>query len=344
MIRKLAQILYGSSVKRRNKQFDSDRIPLIRCTSHVVSIGNLSVGGTGKTPFSIYLGNFLDSQSIKTAIVGLGYKRKSKGNLVVSDGTNVLVDAEMAGDEMYLIAKKTNLPVVVSNQKSIAAKYADDRFHPDCIIVDDGFQHRKLYRDLDIVIIDRLTISNHQLIPLGILREPIEGLRRADVIALSGISKPEFEESMGKLDLSDKLIIEIFHRVGDAISIQKEIVDLKDRDIISFCGIANPKRFEDSLKALNCKVISNLIYPDHHKYSNSEITEIIEIATTSGVKLVVTTEKDIVKLGNFETQFEDAGLNLVSLEIITEIINGKEDLESLIINGIKNKKTRLNPL
>src|SRR3989338_4045779 len=198
-----SSILYGICIKLRYFLYHTGIFKTKRLTCKVISIGNITVGGSGKTPMAIYLAKKLKEKGRKVIILSRGYKGKVKGIGVVSDGGNILLDPEDAGDEPYLMAAKLkNIPVIVGKDRYKAGLYAIEKFNPDVIILDDGFQHIRLARDIDFLLIDlRKGFGNGHLFPLGMLREPLSGLKRGTFFLMKGI-KPLFEKNASQIFIS----------------------------------------------------------------------------------------------------------------------------------------------
>lgn len=284
--------IYGAVVARRNAGFDAQRRTITSVHLPVVSVGNISVGGTGKTPVVQAVVRLLQAQGLCPAIVMRGYRRSSTGLLVVHDGSTTRATVAEAGDEAYLHAITLRVPVVVSSDKVEAAIHAATTLPCDVIIVDDGFQHRALHRDLDIVLVDRQTLSG-SLLPSGRLREPLGSLSRADVVLCMGDVDPEEVVPYLQLDaLAQPCAIE----AGTAVSITDEEVTLDvGSSVVAVAGIARPERFLRTLEHLRYNVVDKVIFPDHHRYTNKDVDRLCAVAEARHAALV-TTEKDLVKL------------------------------------------------
>ncbi|MFA6571289.1 MAG: tetraacyldisaccharide 4'-kinase [Bacteroidota bacterium] len=323
-------------VERNNAKFDKEEIALTKVACPVISVGNLSVGGTGKTPFVIMLAKFLLDSGIKPAIIGKGYKRKSKGELIISDGNTIFSDYQNAGDEMYLVAKSLAVPVVVHNEKYLAAQTAFENFKPDCIIIDDGFQHRRLHRDIDIVLIDKDTAERPFLIPKGRLREPLSSLQRADVVVYTDV----FDTSQITKHLKDSCIsIRTISKTGDVYSLKDKSTfnpGEADNNCIAFCGIANPARFNAALFKAGINPKDTICFNDHHNYSQKDISKIINVCKKYSAAYAVTTEKDAVKLSLASEQFEANNIQLAVLPVYTKIIEGEKDFCDYILSCISH--------
>jgi tetraacyldisaccharide 4'-kinase len=263
----------------------------------VLSVGNLLMGGSGKTPFTIYLAALLLRKGFRPGIVSRGYGGTNRQKfLVVSDGSSgrPLVGPSMAGDEPFLMAKRLpKIPVLVGRKRIYAAEAAQRLFGCDVIVLDDGFQHMQLARDMDIVLLNG---KEDRMFPLGRLREPIDALSRADLLVLVGSSA-----SMPELPSYYPSGIPIFQCRSIPIGLCNDLADIdcfdaaryKDQEVVLFSGIANPERFRTAAEDLQWRVLDHLIYPDHYVCSDAELTSILKQPT--GVP-IVTTEKDWVKL------------------------------------------------
>jgi len=325
MFKKILAKIFEIIAKYRNKKYN-DATNLIRCNVPVISVGNLSVGGTGKTPFVQMLSKYFISRNLKIGIVGRGYKRKSKGEIIVSDGINILSDADEAGDEMLLLANSLKIPIIADDDKSKAAKSMEQKFAPDLIIVDDGFQHRKLYRDIDIILLDRDTIENPKLLPEGRLREPLSSIQRADVIVLTGTI--ELPNELKEL-VSNQIIIKVKQIKANPYYLNGKEPNFNSlntyrKGIFAFAGIARPDRFYDMLAEMDYKIINKKSYDDHHHYTKSDIENLIKMAKENNLFVLATTEKDAVKLIKFIDDFEKEKIKVLVFPIALTIFEGKD--------------------
>lgn len=286
---KLAQMLYERIIDRRNKQFDSLRRPVVQVTSPVISIGNLTVGGTGKSPAVQMVARILTEHGWHPAIVMRGYRRRSRGLIVVHDGESVKVSVEASGDEAYMHAMMLGIPVVVSADKVEAAAHAAGMIsstgaaRSDVIIVDDGFQHRQLHRSTDIVLVNHETLSS-KLLPVGRLREPLSELRRASIIICDD---PALCTSVLRYSRADALVV--------SSRIEMDCQAPKSIPIVVVSGIANPARMYESLRVAGYTIAEHLVYGDHHHYRTKDLWKIRDAALANGAS-VVTTDKDIAKI------------------------------------------------
>ncbi len=311
--------MFGFAVNRRNRHFDSGKYPVTRLNIPVISIGNLSVGGTGKTPFAKMLARVLLQMNHKPAIVSSGYHRKTKGEIVVTDGKTIFCKPEDCGDEMLMLAKSLSVPILVHDKKHLAAKAASERFDVDCIIVDDGFQHRWLHRNLDIVLIDNSIFRDPKLLPAGKLRENVSSLQRADLICMmngqvsSDLNK-EIEQN--KLIHAETIILEPY-----CLNEHKHDIVL---NAVVLTAIANPKRFSESVKSQGIAVQREFFFHDHHYFSSKDIEKVIDFANRNRHEDIITTEKDAVKLKGFLDDFSSAGLSLWVLPIDVRITESED--------------------
>ncbi|MBK6419623.1 MAG: tetraacyldisaccharide 4'-kinase [Ignavibacteria bacterium] len=284
--------VYCAVVARRNAGYDAQRRPIAHVSVPVISVGNISVGGTGKTPVVQAVVRQLQTLGLHPAIVMRGYRRSSTGLLVVHDGTSTRASVAEAGDEAYLHAVSLGVPVVVSKDKVEAATYAATTMPCDVIVVDDGFQHRALHRDLDVVLVDRQTLTG-SLLPSGRLREPLASLSRADVVLCMGDVDPV---EVLPYKQSSALALSCAVEARSARSIANESVELDPgAEVVAVVGIARPERFLRTLEQLGYRVAEQVVFPDHHRYTNKDVDRLCSVAE-SRKAVLVTTEKDLVKL------------------------------------------------
>ncbi len=319
----------------------------------VISIGNVTAGGTGKTPVTEIFARTLAAEGRKVAILSRGYRRKEAPwwqrmftqvidpPLVVSDGKHVLLDAATGGDEPYMLA--SNLPgvaVVVDRDRVKAGRYAVKRLGCDTIILDDGFQYQKLKHSIEVVLVDATNpFGNGNMLPRGILREPVRHLKRADIIFLTKC-RGDTAEVIAEIRRYNKTaeIVECTHapRVMKDVWSREEfpLSWLDGKTVCTLSGIASPRGFENSLRHLGAKVVWCERYADHHRYDSSEILYALNRTADMGADALVTTEKDAVRFPRFET----SPVKCLYLRISIEILRGKENFRE-IINRICFKRT-----
>ena len=273
--------LYGAATALRNMLFDRGVLPSRRLEQPVVSVGNLSVGGSGKTPFVIALGELLKPRGIRFDVLTRGYRRKTRGVLVVETDGN----AADFGDEPLLIARRLGVPVIVGESRYDAGRVAEQKFQPQLHILDDGFQHRSLVRDFDIVLMTERDFED-RLLPSGRLREPLSSLQRADAIVL-----PQGLSALHP-------IIEKFAQQGTLIWRMKRDLVIPEAPIspIVFCGIARPQQFFAQVRAAGIKPAAEVIFRDHHGYDLDDIQTLIGARRNLQGGGFLTTEKDAINL------------------------------------------------
>ena len=327
-------ILYAMIITIRNYCYEHSLFKSYQIDScKIISVGNISVGGTGKTPAVEYLANLIMNNNQQPAILSRGYKRKSKGLKVVSDGKNVLTTPEQSGDEPFLLARNLpHVPVVVENDRVKGASFIAETFNPDVIILDDAFQHRRLQRDLDIVLIDASKgIGNGLTIPSGILREPLNGLQRADIISLTRVDQSDhIKRTYRKLSRHTNCpMVESIHKPISINCISSHesynLQSLHSCNVVIFSGIGNPQSFKKTISELNANIAAEFTFPDHYAYSESDISRIKNRASHFNAKFIITTEKDAMRLYHFASINSD----FVYLKIRWEILSS-----NLIFNNI----------
>jgi tetraacyldisaccharide 4'-kinase len=291
-------VVYGFAVRTRALLYGLNILPSHSLPRKVISIGNITVGGTGKTPVTIFLAEFFRKNGKKVAILSRGYKGSAKGAAIVSDGKEVLLSPAESGDEPYLMALRLKgIPVVTCADRVKGGEFIIERFSPDVIILDDAFQHIRLKRDINIALLDSVEgFGAGYLLPRGILREPVSALRRADfALVKGGPPKGKEWEALQKYSVPcmsftyrPSAIYEI--NTGEELA----AVELAGKKVVPVCGIANPSSFLDTLSSLGVKLAQPLVFPDHHAYGEKEISEIEKAGAADC--MVITTEKDGVKL------------------------------------------------
>jgi tetraacyldisaccharide 4'-kinase len=294
-------LVYGAGVRLRLSLYSAGILKTRRLPCAVISVGNITTGGTGKTPVTMHIAGLLKKRGRRVAILSRGYKRRSKGVCVVSDGKDILLDPLQAGDEPYLMARRLpGVPVVVGEDRVKAGEYLIKRFSPECIVLDDGFQHVRLSRDLNILLVDSKTgLGNDRLLPGGILREPSGGIARADLILVKDTGlKAGTEQRLKGFNLP---LLRFHYSVTNAFQLMRKrrlAPDrLKGKKVFALAGVANPQSFLETLEELGVSITGKLLYRDHHSYSKADIDNIK--AASVGAELIITTEKDGVKLESF---------------------------------------------
>lgn len=312
----------------------------------LISIGNITAGGTGKTPVVKYLAGGLNNKGINTAVVSRGYGSETEGPLLVSDGCVETASYEEAGDEALMLSRlMEGFPVAIGKKRAAAGRLVQERFKPDLILLDDAFQHWQLARDIDIVVIDGLNpFANRHLLPRGYLREPLTALNRgdifiitrADLIAESQLQK--IKEEISKYNKTPLIYTAVYKSVYLRFldiagkSSVEPVVSHTARKILAFSGLGNPASFYQTLNKNGFNVAEMIEYPDHYRYQEDDFDYIGRKASEEGIKLVLTTEKDAVKFKDkMISSLKLQGISLAVLGIELEINNGADLLDKLAV-------------
>lgn len=303
--------LYGGLMRLRAMAYRRGWLATTRLPVPVVSVGNLTMGGTGKTPMVIQVVRLLQAQGRRPAVVSRGYGgRASKPVNLVSDGAQILLEAAEAGDEPRLLAESLPGVVVVTGvRRVLAAQYAIARLGAEVIVLDDGFQHLALHRDLDLVLFKGPDfLGNGRVFPGGDLREPRTALARATAFVLVGGAAArealEIDEFRNYLESSfpGRAVISAAYRPGALLPANALAVAQAGEGctFMAFCGLARPDSFQETLAGLPGKVLGFRAFPDHHPYRAADLADLARQARQLGAGALVTTAKDLVKLRNLD--------------------------------------------
>ena len=315
----------------------------------VISIGNLTVGGTGKTPIVEMLAKAFQKGGRKVSILSRGYKRKKQFWLtklikkrkyslltdVISDGEKILLNSRDSGDEPFMLAKNLKgVSVLVDKNRVRSGSLAINKFSSDIILLDDGFQYLKLGRRHDILLIDALNpFGYNHVLPRGILREKIKNLKRAGLIILTKIEKVtstfELKEIILKIK-PDATILECYHspRYFRDLKTEEEypIDIIKGKKVSVFSAIANPEGFEDTIRNLGAHIESYHRYRDHHRFKTRELKEVVLSARENNVDYIVTTEKDSVRIPEINWK----GKKVLYLRVEIRLVMGEKEFKHFI--------------
>ncbi len=343
-------LLFGMVVQLRLWLYEHGifRIHALGC--QVLSVGNLTVGGTGKTPVVEVFARRLHERGRKVAILSRGYKKtqpslmtclrtmfspKVRGPLVVSDGDRILIDSAAGGDEPYMLASNLKgVAVLVDSNRVKSGCYAIQKLKCDTLILDDGFHHLELQHRLDIVLVDRTNpFGNSQLLPRGILREPIRNIKRAGFIFVTKSTlddgaeklKRQLREYNPTAEISEcRHCSRYLQNVFTREQLPRE--RLQGLRVCALSGIASPKSFEDDLVRLGATVLHHRIYADHHRYSQQELMDEINEGLNRGAVAILTTEKDAVRF----PMLERTDLPVYFLRVEIEMISGADAFDEWI--------------
>lgn len=307
-----AEWLYTRGVEKKYRSYADHPERQVRLDAAVISIGNVTVGGTGKTPAAVMIASRLQRRGRTVALLNRGYRsQKEHDGAVMSDGQHIFLSPAEGGDEACLMARSLpGVPVLVGRQRSRSGAMAVSRFGAQVIVLDDGFQHWQLHRDLDIVLMDSTNpVGNGRLLPRGILREPLSHLDRAGLIILTKCDQARRQDVDALYDLVRQYnqtapVAESVHRAEWCVSFAdwNRLGDKKDcpslpkgTAVVAVSALGNPASFEETVRSFGCTVAGSLRYDDHHQYREEDIRAMKEKAAALGAA-VVTTEKDAVKL------------------------------------------------
>ena len=295
--------LYGLITTLRNYLYDANILSTNKLPCKVISIGNITTGGVGKTPTVEFLALHLQSIGKNVGIVSRGYGRSSKHVRLVTNGFDKPSSWEQYGDEAFLLSQNLNsIPIVVGESKYEAGLKITSEFNLDVIIIDDGFQHRSLYRDLDIALINsKDTQKTHKLLPLGNLRERISGLKRADMIIYTKIN---VHNNLGYLNrllknvdiekINSMLITKSMLIGKDKTEIDK--ANLKSKNIYLLAAIGDNSGFKKTVKKIGANIVGHSKFLDHYKFKTSDLQKVQNDAKKFSANYIITTEKDLVKI------------------------------------------------
>lgn len=350
--------LYRMAVQLRITLYTQSIFKRQNLGSFVVSVGNLTAGGTGKTPVVELLAKTLSRHGRKVAILSRGYRSKPRtfkeklqhffGGVeyrfvpkVVSDGQRVLLDSQQAGDEPYMLARNLlatedtpGTAVVVDKDRVNGGRYAIRNFHADTLLLDDGFQYMPLRPRINIVLVDTTNpFHNHEMLPIGLLREPISNITRADYIFLTksnGRDSLRHLKDFLRAHNSHATVIECNHEpchLQDLFDNSKrELSSLQGMKVATICGIAVPESFERYITQLGAEIVYKERYVDHHRYRESEISSFCKKGAEAGAQLFVTTEKDAVRIPKIDT----LGRPFMFLRVEIKILKGQEHFDDCI--------------
>lgn len=335
-------LLYRLIISLRNRLYDHKIFSEKKLACPVISVGNITVGGTGKTPCVIWLTRMLQEEGFRPAVLSRGYGGKSAAPVnIVSDGENILLSAAEAGDEPYLIARSLpGIPVITGPQRILTGNKAIENFGSDILICDDAFQHRRIFRDINLALLDsEKPWGNGYLLPRGELREPVTALRRADAFLLTRADEVKKISAIpGKLAQAENIPVFLStHKIVDIVcgngGKHLSLAELKDKKVCAFAGIARPDSFQSAIKQAGAKLVSFDIFSDHHRYSPEELKKIRNNFLRNNADLLITTEKDGMRL----TEFPEFLAGIYLLRVKLAIIPDENALKNFILGKLENR-------
>ena len=343
---RLKLAMYDMGIKKKEK---------LDCC--VISIGNITVGGTGKTPTAQKMADLIRRMGYRVVILNRGYRSHWDKEIgVVSDGNKIFMTAYEAGDEAYLMAKTLpGIPVVIGKNRAITGKYAVEKLNAEVIIMDDGYQHWHLERDLDVVLVDTLNMfGNGCVLPRGMLREPLENLNRGDLFLLtktdqsSILSRMELRKTIERYN-SKAPVVESVHHPKNFVEIadwykgitqnHMDLSELEGKNVMVFSAIGNPSSFEQTLSGIGLNIKEAVRYPDHHDYGMLEMQYILERASSHNAVAMITTSKDAVKIPT-EFIYSSREIPLYILNMDIQVTDGFEEFKECVLNAIKKEQDK----
>ncbi len=319
----------------RNRLYDAGVFRQRRLPCRIIAVGNVTVGGTGKTPMVEFICRALQERGDRVCVVSRGYKRKQSGLVVVSDGQRLLVEPAACGDEPFMLATKLpGVPVIVDRDRVRGSRVAIDRFGAQVVVLDDAFQHRRLRSDASVVLVDsRRGFGNGWLLPAGPLREPPSRLREATVLVLTRVQESKNLAPLAAhlRTLSQAPILAARHVPVDFCTPEGSVqaVDsVRGKRVAAFCGIAQPDSFFMMLEELGAILVYRKAFPDHHSYSVRDVEALCRHGQLRAAECLVTTEKDLVRLRG-----QDFSVPLWCLRIAMRVDEAQRLLEAIAPSG-----------
>lgn len=333
--------IYAVVIGIRNWFFEINLFKSGRVNAKVISIGNISVGGSGKTPLVISLTNLLKKSGMNVGVLSRGYGRRTHGYLLVSDGKNILAPVNDCGDEIFITAMECKVPAAVSENRLEGAKNLISEANVNLIILDDAFQHRWIKRDLNLLIFEQRFLTENDffkqnLLPTGMMREPFSSVKRADAVIINRKFTPAQEIPFRyNRYLRSKKIFTAYYKAIEFGDVKHDtrygLEEFKGQKSLVVSGVANPYSFINILKQTNVDTSNQMIFRDHKNYSNKEVQEIRKKFYSTNSHSVVTTEKDAVKLTKFANEFDDIDIFFLKIELK---MDNESEFKEFILSGI----------
>ncbi|MCX6174470.1 MAG: tetraacyldisaccharide 4'-kinase [Ignavibacteriales bacterium] len=335
--------VYSFIIKVRNWFFDKNIFSAVKVNAKIISVGNITVGGSGKTPTVMMIASYLKSINKKVGVLSRGYGRNSLGYIYVSDGKNINSTVDECGDEVYFMSEELRVPIAVSERRVDGALQFIKDAEVDTIILDDAFQHRWIHRDVDVLIFDQNFLDKpgqieQHLLPLGSMREPFDSMERADIIIINR----KFSE---KIKIPDKLkryfenknVFNGFYQADGIYDVKSHnffnMNEFQGQKSLVVCGVALPFSFLNALEKNKIDITNKMIFPDHKNYTLKEVQDIRKKFYDTNCYSVLTTQKDAVKLNKFSKDLDDIDIFYLKIELKLD----EQDLFNKLILKQMNK-------
>jgi tetraacyldisaccharide 4'-kinase len=336
--------LYALGVRARIALYEKKLLKARKLNAPVISVGNLTVGGTGKTPCVAFLARFLRDEGHSVAILSRGYKRASKGRFEVSNGEEILCEPRESGDEPYLLAKLCpGVRVVVDQDRFAAGRWLEERAPVSVFILDDAYQHLQLARDLNLLLVDATEpLEEAKMVPFGRLREPIAGLRRADAVIVTRsdqlVNRNSLEDVIRRFARPNIPVFYAHHEMTGLIRLSDgQVVDpaaFAGKPVAVMSGIARPDRFIADLEGYAMEIALRRDFTDHHRYTRAEFFEIIGRAGQARAEAIITTEKDAANLPDEVVRLSEMPAFATRIEFRCESEGALKDLVRCAIQAV----------
>lgn len=334
-------VVYSIIAKIRNWFFDKNIFSATKVRAKVISVGNLTVGGSGKTPAAMMIAEALKTKGRKVGLLSRGYGRNSRGYIYVSDGNKINATVDQCGDEMYFMADELKVPAAVAERRVAGAERLIQDSNIDTIILDDAFQHRWIYRDIDVVIIDQRFLvkvgqMKQRMLPLGSMREPFDSLKRADIIIINRkfSGHDEIPEKLKKHFVNKQVFTGYYEPTGIFDVKTHHYFDMSEfqgQKSLVVCGIARPYSFLNVLEKNKIDITNKMIFEDHKNYYLKEVHDIRKKFYDTNSYSVLTTQKDAVKFIKYSKELDDIDIYYLKIELK---LDEQEKFNELIIKSI----------
>ena len=340
--------LYELAVRLRVAAYETDYLRQRKLDATVISVGNLTLGGAGKTPMADYIARYLKSEGHSVAILTRGYARESSGMRVLNDPSTDSIAAgsyREFGDEPLMLARALpDIPIIVDKHRFEAGRWAEHRLGSEVLVLDDAYQHLALARDLNILLIDATDpLGGFEMPPFGRLREPLYGIKRADVIIVTRADRPFDQgqiQAIFKYYCGDKVPVMYFYSTITKLRHVEtgEVYDAKSFtgwNVAVACGIGNPQAFAEDILQVGINIVSESFFGDHHAFKQEDLDRITRAARDAGADAIVTTEKDAVRLEGLT--HGDVPIYAAQLEIQSD---DEVRLKSLLLRTVSLRKSK----